>query len=224
MFFVHYLIDLNLPEANHVILEKKKKEVSQLKRFVKWFLNGLLVIAPIGVTIYIVAYLFTLIDRLGKKLLIYFSLPTVTGMGLLITLLLITVVGFFSQMWLSRKLLEWTEKLIERFPGLKTIYGMVKDTVESFIGEKKSFSQVVLLTEEDGAKRVGFLTAENVTALGLAESYVAVYIPHGLQVSGELKLYPRERIEFISMPVEEAMRFCLTAGVAMKKQPASKQH
>lgn len=184
-------------------------------KIVKWFLNGLLVILPIGVTIYLLTYLFTFIDNLGKKIISLFTAHPINsmGIGVVLTLALITLVGFISQLWLSKKIIYYTEKLIDRFPGLKTIYNMTKETIQSLIGEKKAFSQAVLITEEDGAKRVGFLTSENVTSFGLDESYIAVYIPHGLQVSGELKLYPREKVEPLNVTVEEAMRFCLTAGV-----------
>ncbi|QYY42352.1 DUF502 domain-containing protein [Aneurinibacillus thermoaerophilus] len=189
-----------------------------MKQIIKWFLNGLLIVAPIGVTLYLLVYLFKLVDSLGKRILLSMNLPSITGLGITITLVLIVLIGCLSQLWLSRKLLAWTERLITRFPGLKTIYSMVKDTIESLIGEKRSFSQVVLITHEDGGKRIGFLTAENVTAFHLHTSYVAVYVPHALQISGELRLYPRDRIECIDTSVEEAMRFCLTAGVTAKKE------
>lgn len=193
-----------------------------MKRFVRWFLNGLLVLAPIGATAYIFFSLFTFIDDLGKRVLVYFHLPPITGLGLILTLGLIALTGFSSQLWLSRKLLEWTERIIARFPGLKTVYSMIKDTVHSLIGDKRSFSQVVLITHEDGGKRIGFLTSEDVTAFELDSSHVAVYVPHALQVSGELRLYPRELVVFVDTPVEEAMRFCLTAGVALKAEQPSR--
>ncbi|BAU26687.1 putative membrane protein [Aneurinibacillus soli] len=193
-----------------------------MKRLIRWFLNGLLVLTPIGATAYIFFSLFTFVDSLGKKVLVYLHLPHVTGLGLILTLSLIALTGFTSQLWLSRKLLEWTERIIARFPGLKTVYSMIKDTVHSLIGDKRSFSQVVLLTHEDGGKRIGFLTSEDVTAFELDSSHVAVYVPHALQVSGELRLYPRELVTFIDIPVEEAMRFCLTAGVALKSEQPSR--
>ncbi|CEH31296.1 hypothetical protein AM501_10450 [Aneurinibacillus migulanus] len=189
-----------------------------MKRLVTLFLNGLLVVAPIGITIYILIYIFRLVDSLGKKLLVSMNLPTITGLGIVVTIGLLIFIGFVSQLWLSRKLLMWTERLITRFPGLKTVYSMVKDTIHSLIGEKRAFSQVVLVTHEDGGKRIGFLTTEDVTAFQLDKDYIAVYMPHALQVSGELRLYARENVTFIDTPVEEAMRFCLTAGVASNKE------
>jgi uncharacterized membrane protein len=200
---------------------RDKEDSIIVKRVIKWFLNGLLVVAPIGITLYILLYLFKMVDSLGKQILLSFHLPPITGLGVIITGALLMVIGCLSQLWFSRKLLEWTERLITRFPGLKTVYSMVKDTVHSLIGEKRSFSQVVLITHEDGGKRIGFLTAEDVTAFQLDASYIAVYVPHALQVSGELRLYPREQVEFVDTPVEEAMRFCLTAGVAAKKEEGS---
>ncbi|MFT9850491.1 DUF502 domain-containing protein [Aneurinibacillus sp. REN35] len=189
-----------------------------MKRLVTWFLNGLLVVAPIGITLYILIYLFQLVDSAGKQILLSMNLPSFTGLGVVVTIVLLILIGFISQLWLSRKLLAWTEQLITRFPGLKTVYSMIKDTIHSLIGEKRAFSQVVLVTHEDGGKRIGFLTTEDVTAFYLRNDYIAVYVPHALQVSGELRLYPRDIVEFIDTPVEEAMRFCLTAGVAAKKE------
>ncbi|MBN6186804.1 DUF502 domain-containing protein [Aneurinibacillus sp. BA2021] len=192
-----------------------------MKRLVTWFLNGLLVVAPIGITLYILFYLFTAVDNIGKRILLSMHLPPFTGLGVVITAALLVLIGFLSQLWLSRKLLSWTEQLITRFPGLKTVYSMVKDTIHSLIGEKRAFSQVVLVTHEDGGKRIGFLTTEDVEAFHLHHDYIAVYMPHALQVSGELRLYPRSMVEFIDTPVEAAMRFCLTAGVAAKKEDAA---
>lgn len=192
-----------------------------MKRLMTWFLNGLLVVAPIGITLYILIYLFQLVDSAGKQILLSMNLPPFTGLGVVVTIVLLVLIGFISQLWLSRKLLAWTEQLIARFPGLKTVYSMIKDTIHSLIGEKRAFSQVVLVTHEDGGKRIGFLTTEDVTAFYLRTDYIAVYVPHALQVSGELRLYPRDIVEFIDTPVEEAMRFCLTAGVAAKKEDSA---
>lgn len=188
-----------------------------MKNILKWFMNGVIVIAPIGITLYLFVYLFLVVDGFGKKILSAFSIPYYTGVGVVLTLCLILLVGFLSQLWVSRHIIIFTEKFITRFPGLKTIYSMVKETIESFIGEKRSFSQVVIVTDKHDFKQIGFLTSENVTGFMLPTDYVAVYIPLGMQLAGELRLYKKDQVELSDIPVDIAMRFCLTAGVSGSK-------
>jgi uncharacterized membrane protein len=188
-----------------------------MKNLIKWFINGVLVLAPIGITLYVLTYIFNLIDGIGKDLIDNFTARPLFGSGLLLSIGFVLLIGFVSNLWISKIILEWIERIISRFPLLKTIYSTVKEVIQSFVGEKKSFSKVVLVTDKDGAKRIGFLTTEDLSTFNLDISYVAVYIPHGFQVSGELKLYQRDQIEIVDTSVEEAMRFCLTAGVASKR-------
>lgn len=191
-----------------------------MKRFLRYFLNGLLVITPIVVSIYAVAYLVRLVDELGQKVF-GLILPVIPfGAGLVLTLGVIILIGFISQHWLAQKLIRWIDALFNRFPVLKTLYNSVKETLQSFVGEKRSFSQVVMVQEPNGVRRIGFVTTEDLAFLGCPPDMIAVYIPHGMQVSGELKLFPRDsgQIEFLDVSVEDAMRFCLTAGIASKKE------
>ncbi|QQE72973.1 DUF502 domain-containing protein [Brevibacillus composti] len=191
-----------------------------MKRLLRYFLNGLLVITPIVVSIYAVAYLVRLVDELGQKVF-GLILPVIPfGAGLVLTLGVIILIGFISQHWLAQKLIRWIDALFNRFPVLKTLYNSVKETLQSFVGEKRSFSQVVMVQEPNGVRRIGFVTTEDLAFLGCPPDMIAVYIPHGMQVSGELKLFPRDsgQIEFLDVSVEDAMRFCLTAGIASKKE------
>lgn len=191
-----------------------------MKRLLRYFLNGLLVITPIVVSIYAVAYLVRLVDELGQKVF-GLILPVIPfGAGLVLTLGVIILIGFISQHWLAQKLIRWIDALFNRFPVLKTLYNSVKETLQSFVGEKRSFSQVVMVHEPNGVRRIGFVTTEDLAFLGCPPDMIAVYIPHGMQVSGELKLFPRDsgQIEFLDVSVEDAMRFCLTAGIASKKE------
>ncbi|USG63730.1 DUF502 domain-containing protein [Brevibacillus ruminantium] len=191
-----------------------------MKRFLTYFLNGLLVITPIVVSVYVVTYLFRLVDEWGKKVF-GMLLPVIPfGVGLILTIGVIVLIGFISQHWLIQKLIGRIDALFNRFPGLKILYNSVKDTLNAFVGEKRSFSQVVMIHEAHGVRRIGFITTEDLAFLGCPPDMIAVYIPHGMQVSGELKLFPRksEQIEYLDVSVEDAMRFCLTAGIASKKE------
>jgi uncharacterized membrane protein len=192
-----------------------------MKQIIKYFLNGLLVVTPIVASIYIVSYVFSLIDGIGKKALYWFIPYVPVGLGLLLTIVVLVVIGWLSQYWITQKLISGIDRLFNQFPLLKTIYNSVKDTLRSFVGDQKSFSQVVMIHEGNGVKQIGFLTTEDVSLFGCSRDYIAVYIPHGLQVAGVLKLFPRNQVEMLDVSVEEAMRFCVTAGVARKKDVTS---
>lgn len=180
----------------------------------KMILSGLMVILPMGLTGYVLFLIYDGLNSLSR----FLPLPQFPGSGIIYILLFILIVGFISQWWVAKKGIALVEALIARFPGIKTLYVMTKETISSLAGEKRAFSQVVLFEEQANVYRVGFLTTEDVHLFQLGQEYIAVYFPHGLQVSGEIRLIPRDRVKFAATPVEEALQFCISAGVASKKK------
>ncbi|MBA4492940.1 DUF502 domain-containing protein [Paenactinomyces guangxiensis] len=194
------------------------KRLRIMKRLSIYFFNGLLVILPIAGTLYLLNYIYQLINGWGKfwlaKLKLEWYFP---GMGIIAVLLLVLLVGFCARLWITRKLLETLEAVIERIPLVKGLYGTLKDTIHSFIGEKKSFDTVVFVTVAD-SKRIGFLTVkEPVFTTQDGKEYVGVYFPQSMQFAGDLHWFERERVEKLDMSVDEALRMVLSAGVAGKK-------
>jgi uncharacterized membrane protein len=115
-------------------------------------------------------------------------------------------------------MIKWIDHLLEKIPLIKTIYSVIKDTIQSFLGEKKSFSKVALVTFPGTAmKSIGFVTAED-----LQDFYepfkdcIAVYVPQTFQVAGFTYLIPKENVEFIDMKPEDAMKFILSGGLTSK--------
>jgi len=176
--------------------------------------SGLMVTVPLGITLYTIYLIYTWLNSISSWL----PLPIFPGSGIIYIFLFIAFVGYISQWWVAKKGLAWIERVIEKFPIIKTLYKMTKETLSSFGGEKKAFSQVILYQEHPDVMRIGFLTAEDVHQFELGDDYVAVYFPHGLQVSGELRLIHRNLITFVQTPVEDALQFCLSAGVASSKK------
>ncbi|HJV47394.1 MAG TPA: DUF502 domain-containing protein [Bacillota bacterium] len=181
----------------------------------KVILSGLMVTVPLGITFYAIYLIYNSLNSVSSWL----PLPLFPGSGIVYIFLFIFLVGFVSQWWVAKKGLALIELIIGKFPGIKTLYRMSKETLSSLAGDKRAFSQVVLYTEKEDVFRIGFLTSEDVSGFQLGQDYVAVYFPHGLQVSGDIRLLPRDKIVFVDTPVEEALQFCLSAGVASKRHP-----
>ncbi|SHE78902.1 Uncharacterized membrane protein [Seinonella peptonophila] len=183
------------------------------------FFNGLLVSLPIVGTIYLLNYAYQLLNDLGLKWLIAFLPKTwqFPGSGLLFILILVCLIGFFARLWITKILLEWFEGFIKKIPLVKGLYGVLRDTMQSFLGEKRSFDTVVLVEHGNG-KRMGFLTVKKAMFLSQdGKEYVGVYFPQSLQVSGDLYWCERGKVEILDMPVDEALQLILSAGIAGQK-------
>lgn len=195
-----------------------------MKKVGKLFLQGLMAILPIVLTLYVLYWLAASAENnLGG--LIRLFIPDrwyVPGLGLAAGFLLILGVGILLRIWLFRKLFEWGEDLLEKLPLVKSFYGSIRDLMGFFDpSKKKDFDKVVMVSLEGiNARLIGFVTREDFQDLpeGIGKDQtVAVYLPMSYQMGGFTVFVPRERIEPVDMTIEEAMRFALTAAVSLKK-------
>jgi len=156
---------------------------------------------------------------LGGFLKQYFKESYVPGIGILATLVLITILGFLSTKFVTGTIFRIIDRLLEKIPFVKTVYSVIKDTVHSFLGEKKSFSKVALVTVPGtNMKSLGFVTAEDLDVFYEPLSdYIAVYVPQTFQVAGFTFLIKKEDVEFIDVKPEDAMKFILSGGMTSKK-------
>ncbi len=178
-----------------------------MKRLVGYFLNGLVFTAPAALTIYVVWAIFTTVDG-------WLRIP-IPGLGFLATLLLITAVGFLASNFLARRVLEWIDNIIEALPGVRLLYSGIKDVTGAFVGEKKRFSQPVLVTLDPvaGSKAIGFLTQDSLAELGIAD-HVTVYLPFSYSFAGQVLVFPRDRVTLLQAPSAKVMAFVVSGGVA----------
>ncbi|MFN4285538.1 MAG: DUF502 domain-containing protein [Lacibacter sp.] len=189
------------------------------KKLIQYFVQGLLVLAPILVTLYAIYWIVTSIDELiplftftdedGKVKVRNF------GLGFLLIIAVITLVGYLSAFFIQSRIFNLFDHWLEKAPGIKFIYTTVKDFFEAFAGEKKKFNQPVLANIDDNdVWRVGFLTKESVEDFGL-DDYVAVYIPMSYSIAGNVYLIPASRIKRLDAHVTpaEAMKFAISGGV-----------
>jgi uncharacterized membrane protein len=173
-----------------------------------YFLRGVLFMAPVSITIYAIIAVVRFLDNLIPG--IYYP-----GVGLLIILVVITFIGYYSYSFLFQHLMEWIEKLFFKAPITKLIYGSIKDLFGAFVGDKKTFTQpvMVLLFKEAGIQKLGFITNNDLSEIGIKDK-VAVYFPHSYNFSGNLYIVPKENITILSdFKAADAMKFIVSGGV-----------
>ncbi|MFY0543349.1 DUF502 domain-containing protein [Brevibacillus sp. H7] len=180
-----------------------------MKRLVRYFLEGLLYVIPLAVTVFVLYKIFVTVDG-------FLKLP-VPGIGFVLTIVGITLVGVLASNVLTRGLLALVDRLFVRVPFIKLIYSSIKDLIGAFVGDKKSFDKPVLVTlsADSRAKAIGFITRESLDAYGL-EDHVAVYFPQSYNFAGNLLIFPREQVKPLDVESSEAMAFLVSGGVSGK--------
>lgn len=187
-----------------------------MKSIIKSFINGILTIVPIILVIYVIYKTFLFLDGiLGDSLRPYLREDYIPGIGLLTTFILITLLGWLSTKYLTGKMIKLIDRLLDKIPVVKTIYSVIKDTIQSFLGEKKSFSKVALVVIPGTEMRsIGFITSEALEEFySPLKDHVAVYVPQTFQVAGFTFLIPKEQVEIIDVKPEDAMKFILSGGM-----------
>lgn len=200
----------------------KKRHV--LKRLFQYFLQGLIILAPIIITIYAVTALFNFIDNIlpgafGKIFPQWWidekgNTVKIPGIGFAVLILTVIFVGYISSSFVVGRLVDLFDTILERTPGIKIIYSTVKDFFEAFAGNKRKFDKAVLVSVQDNdVWQVGFITQEELIQFGLAD-HVAVYVPKSYAFTGELFFLKRERIKLLTdISSAEAMKFAISGGV-----------
>lgn len=182
-----------------------------MKKLIDYFIKGLVIFIPMALTVFLLIWAFTSLDTIFRDFLPV-SLP---GMGILFTVSLIFVIGFVASNFLGKRLFALVEKLFTGLPLVKLLYSAVKDMIEAFAGDKKSFDKPVIATIAPGgtAKVVGFVTQESLENLGLSD-YVAVYVPQSYNFAGNVLLFPKEAVKPLSIESSQAMAFIVSGGVS----------
>lgn len=184
----------------------------------QYFLQGLIILAPIVITIWALTSLFNFLDRILPNALESFfpqiSSYYLPGMGLVLAIVIIFLVGYISSSFVVGKLVELFDNILQKTPGIKIIYSTVKDFFEAFAGNKRKFDKAVLVSVEvTDVWQIGFITHEELHEFGLHE-YVAVYVPQSYAFTGRLYFVKRERIKLMTdISSAEAMKFAISGGV-----------
>lgn len=190
-----------------------------MKKLINYFLQGLLFVVPIAVTVYVVIKAVVWLDNL---LPVKVPIPVpgaesydLPGLGILLIASIITVAGYIGTRFVRNPVFAIFEGLIERTPLLKLIYSSVKDLIEAFVGEKKSFTQPVLVTVNNNPtiQRIGFVTENDLTELGLGKEKMAVYLPFSYGFNGQLVIVESSNVQKLDASGTEMMKFVISGGV-----------
>lgn len=197
-------------------------------RIRNWFLAGIIVTAPIGLTVYLVVITIAAIDRNVKSLIpdgyeIERALPTgfpggVPGLGVVVAVVLLTAIGFLATNFLGRSLLRMGEHLVGRMPIVRGLYSGLKQIFETVFSQSgQSFRQVALVPwPAKGSWTVAFVTAEQTGEVGrrLGMPLVTCYVPTTPNPTGGYMVYfPRSEIVILDMSVDQAMKLIISCGV-----------
>jgi len=186
-----------------------------MKKLINYFLQGLLYIAPIGITAYIIYLVFTFVDSLLKERLEALLDVYIPGLGLVIIVFLLILIGLVGQTIIARPFKLFFKRLLGRIPLLKVVFSAFNDLFSAFVGKERKFNRpvLVLVNPISNLEKLGFLTEDDLSIIDEKEK-VAVYFPHSYNFSGELFIVPKELVRPIDINPAEVMKFIVSAGVA----------
>ena len=178
------------------------------QKIIQYFLQGLLILGPVSITIYFIYVIFDKIDNILRPVI------NIPGIGFVIIIAFIILTGYLSSFFVMSRILSVMDKYLERTPGVKLFYSFVRDFFEAFAGNKKKFTKSVLANVDDtDVWRVGFITQDDMSSFGM-ENYVAVYLPMAYSVAGNVYIVPKERVKPITnISATQSMKFAVSGGV-----------
>jgi len=195
-----------------------------MKKITRYFLQGLLYIAPFGITVYIIYAIFKFVDNILKNVLYKLLNVDIPGLGLVIIVILIILVGIIGHTIIAKPFKALFNQFIDKTPFLKVIYSALNDLFSAFVGKERKFNRpvLVLVNPVSNLQKLGFLTEDDLTRLDETEK-VAVYFPHSYNFSGELFIVPKKQVKPINMNPAEVMKFIVSAGVSGWEENETKE-
>ena len=204
-----------------MVTKRKKKSIALRLR--NYFFTGIVVLIPIGFTLYLTKFLIGISSKLipekiNPNTYLHFSIP---GLEIILTIILITIVGGLSLSFLGKKILQLVDELFRKIPILRTIYSAIGQMTESFAAKKGNKKSVVLVEyPRKGSWAVGFATKDNKGEISkkTKNSLVNVFVPTTPNpTSGFLLMFPKKDIIYLDMSFEEASKFIVSAGTSNPK-------
>ena len=198
----------------------KKKRKSIVLKLRNYFFTGVVVLIPIGFTLYLTKFLISVStklipERLNPNTYLHFAIP---GLEIILTIFFITIVGGLSLSFLGKKFLQLIDDMFRRIPILRTIYSAILQMTETFSQKDNNKKSVVLVEyPKKGSWAVGFATKDNKTEMSTKtnEELINVFIPTTPNpTSGFLIMFPKKDLIFLNMTFEEASKFIVSAGTS----------
>jgi uncharacterized membrane protein len=187
-----------------------------MKRILRYFIQGLVVTVPIGITVLILAKIFFWIKGWFTEweVVVHPYADPFILMG--VVLVFIVLAGVFASNVVANFFINESGKLIEKIPVIRHIYSPVKDFTGAFLGNKKRFTRpvFVITNKEANIREIGFVTDDDLHEIGIGPEYIAVYLPASYSIAGRLLIVPKTNIAPIDANAGDVMKFVVSGGVA----------
>jgi uncharacterized membrane protein len=200
-----------------------KKKSNILVRFRNYFITGIVVLIPIGITLYLTVFLVSissnlLPNELNPNHYLPYSIP---GVEIFISVIIITFIGWLSLSFIGKRLLSLINIILKKIPLLRTIYSALGQMTETFAKTEKNKNNVVIVEyPRKGTWAVGFATKENVGEISrkTKQNLINVFVPTTPNpTSGFLLMFQKNEVIFLDMTFEEASKFIVSAGTSNTK-------
>lgn len=188
------------------------------RKAVSYFLQGLLFITPIAVTVFVVAWFINWMDELFLPILETIIPIHIPGLGIIVAFIWLAVLGYIISKFISLSAINWFDGLMQRAPLIKVIYFAVKDLITVFFGKEDKMGQPVkVLTQRDPLQyKFGFVTRHDLSEFKISDDMISVYLPFSYGVMGNQIVVMKEDVEYLDMPSAEVMKFIVSGGVVQK--------
>ena len=202
----------------------KRKGVSIVAKLRNYFITGIVVLVPIGITLYLTKFFISISsnlipDNINPNSYLPFEIP---GLEIVISIVFITLIGGLSLSFIGKKVLQLFNDLLKRIPILRTIYSAIGQMAESLAPKKKNKKSVVLIEyPRKGSWAVGFATKDNKGEISKKtnKNLVNIFVPTTPNpTSGFLLMFPKEDVVYLDMNFEEASKFIVSAGTSEEKK------
>ena len=201
----------------------ERKRISIVAKLRNYFITGVVVLVPIGITLYFTKFFISVSSKLipaeiNPNSYLPFLIP---GLEIVLAIIFITLIGYLSLSFIGKKILQLFNDLLKRIPILRTIYSAIGQMAETLALKRKSKKSVVLIEyPRKGSWAVGFATKDNKGEISkrTQQNLVNVFVPTTPNpTSGFLLMFPKEDIVYLDMSFEEASKFIVSAGTSNPK-------
>lgn len=191
-----------------------------MKRLLRFFFQGLLVVVPLILTAYAVYFVFSLLYNRISSLVTWakkfeylpFEVPFLVYM--VADILILVLIGYMASGFITKAFFKWYNRLIFKIPVIRIIYSSIQGFTSAFVGQKRKFDQPVLVKlNPSNLERIGFLVQDDLSKLNIKDK-VAVYLPGSYGISGNLVIAPAENVTPLETTGLDAMNFIISGGIA----------
>lgn len=190
-----------------------------VRLLLSYLMKGTLVVVPLAGAVFLIAWIVGSIDEALNISLFLPKTPDgepiyVPGLGILMVLVLLIAVGMIFTNFVTEPIAQWFNNLLSRIPLFNTLYSSIKDFTEAFVGDTKKFNEPVLVVvNETGLKKIGFLTQHDLQKIGLPEE-VIVYFPYSYSFAGQVVVVHASKVSPLQMSATDAMKLVVSGGVS----------